>query len=62
LSSRAKLQFRAEAFNAPNHLNLGRPNMSFTAAPNGSNSNASFGRITSARDPRQLQFGLKLIF
>jgi hypothetical protein len=62
LSSRAKLQFRAEAFNAPNHLNLGRPNMSFTAGPNGSNSNASFARITTARDPRQLQFGLKLIF
>jgi len=61
-SEKWKLQFRAEAFNALNHVNLGFPNTSFNAGANGLNSNASFGRITAARDPRQMQFGLKLIF
>jgi hypothetical protein len=62
ITEKLKLQFRAEAFNAPNHVNLGFPNTSFTPGANGLNSNASFGRITSARDPRQMQLGLKLIF
>jgi hypothetical protein len=62
LSNRAKLQFRFEAFNAPNHVNLGRPNMTFTPGTDGLNNSASFGRITTARDPRQLQLGVKLIF
>jgi hypothetical protein len=62
LSERWKLQFRAEAFNAPNHVNLGFPNTSFSPGANGLNASASFGRITSARDPRQMQLGLKLIF
>ncbi|MEP7343205.1 MAG: TonB-dependent receptor [Acidobacteriota bacterium] len=62
LTERLKMQFRVEAFNAPNHVNLGFPNTSFSAGANGTNSNASFGRITTARDPRQLQLGLKLIF
>jgi hypothetical protein len=62
LTERWKLQFRAEAFNAPNHVNLGFPNTSFSPGANGLNANASFGRITSARDPRQMQLGLKLIF
>lgn len=57
-----KLQFRAEAFNAPNHVNLGFPNASFSPGANGMNASASFGRITSSRDPRQMQLGLKLIF
>ncbi|HEX9005349.1 MAG TPA: carboxypeptidase regulatory-like domain-containing protein [Blastocatellia bacterium] len=57
-----KLQFRAEAFNAPNHVNLGFPNTSFSPGANGLNASASFGRITSSRDPRQMQLGLKLIF
>jgi hypothetical protein len=60
-----KLEFRAEAFNVTNsvHYNL---------SPNGSNSannglvtnfNAgNFGQITSAFDPRIMQFALKYIF
>jgi hypothetical protein len=62
LKEDVKLQFRVEAFNAPNHVNLGRPNMSFSPGPDGLNRSDAFGRITSARDPRQLQFGLKLIY
>jgi hypothetical protein len=56
------LQFRAEAFNAPNHVNLGTPNGGFGAGPGGTNNNDAFGRITGSRDPRLMQLGLKLIF
>ncbi len=62
LTEKLKLQFRAEAFNAPNHVNLGTPNTSFGAGPTGTNNNDAFGRITGSRDPRLMQLGLKLIF
>lgn len=62
ITERLKLQFRAEAFNAPNHVNLGTPNGSFGAGPTGTNNNDAFGRITGSRDPRLMQLGLKLIF
>jgi hypothetical protein len=48
------LQFRWEAFNAPNYVNLGSPNTSI--------GEPSTGQIFSAGAPRQMQFGLKLIF
>jgi hypothetical protein len=57
-----RLQLRGEAFNAPNHVNLGFPNTSFSPGAAGTNVNAAFGRITTSRDPRQMQLGLKLIF
>ena len=65
LTERAQLQFRAEAFNLEN-----RPNFCLPSCPgaNPSNTNATvssgvtFGRITSAADPRVLQFALKLAF
>jgi hypothetical protein len=62
LSDRVRLQFRAEAFNAPNRVNLGRPNMTFSPGTDGLNRSDTFGRITTSRDPRQLQFGLRLVF
>jgi hypothetical protein len=62
LLEKLKLQFRAEAFNAPNHVNLGFPNTGFSPGAAGTNVNAAFGRITSSRDPRQMQLSLKLIF
>jgi len=57
-----RLQFRAEAFNVLNHVNLGNPNTSFSPGANGLNQSSTFGEVTSARDPRILQFALKLIF
>ena len=49
-----KLEFRGEFFNVINRVNLGNPNASLT--------NALFGRITSAGDPRIIQLGLRYAF
>lgn len=52
---RLRVQFRAEMFNAFNHVQFGSPDTNVT--------DASFGHITSqANSPRQVQFGLKLLF
>jgi len=60
LTERAALQFRAEFFNALNHVNLGTPNATVFS---GTSVNAAAGLITTlATTPRQIQFGMKLIF
>jgi hypothetical protein len=52
---RLAVQFRAEALNAFNTPRFGSPNTTVTAT--------TFGQITSqANSPRQLQFGLKLLW
>ena len=54
LTEKFRLQFRAESFNATNTANFGFP---------GSNiNNAGVGAITSAAEPRRVQFALKLLF
>jgi len=56
------LQFRFEAFNAPNHPNWGNPNTNIFDDPR-YNGNGNFGRITGTRgDMRQLQLALKFVF
>ena len=54
LAEDVTLQFRAEFFNFFNTPNFGAPNI-FFGTP-------GFGRILSARDGRELQFGVKLLF
>jgi hypothetical protein len=54
LSERMNLQLRLEAFNLFNTPNFNLPD-NFLGSP-------TFGRILSARDPRHLQFGAKLLF
>ncbi len=51
---RLNFQFRAEAFNAPNHTNV---NSVGTSATSG-----TFGEVTGYRDPRILQFAGKFTF
>jgi len=48
------MQFRAEAFNAFNFVNLGNPRNNA--------STADLGRITTAGDARVMQFGLRMTF
>lgn len=57
-----RLQFRAESFNVFNKVNLRFPNAAFSAGPDGRNVSGVFGVITSSRDARIGQLGLKLIF
>ncbi len=51
----AKLQFRAEVFNILNHTN-------FADVPGRTAFTPTFGRYTSAENPRQIQMALKLLF
>ncbi len=57
-----RLQFRAETFNVANNVNLGIPNTTFLPGPDGLNRSGTFGIITTARDARIGQLGLKFIF
>ncbi|MBV8845320.1 MAG: TonB-dependent receptor [Bryobacterales bacterium] len=60
LSERVRLQFRAEIFNLLNRMNLGTPNGTVFS---GTSISGSAGLITTlATTPRQVQFGLKLVF
>jgi hypothetical protein len=56
LDEQRYFQFRAEIFNIFNHANFSNPDGHF------SDGAAEFGRITSAGDPRLVQFALKFFF
>jgi hypothetical protein len=62
IREKTSLQFRAEAFNLDNHVNLGFPNTGFSPGASGTNTSSTFGTITSARASRTVQLGLKLLF
>ncbi|MGH9674278.1 MAG: TonB-dependent receptor domain-containing protein [Bryobacteraceae bacterium] len=55
LTERTRLEFRAEFFNVLNHPNFGLPASNISVP-------ATVGRISSASDPRDIQFGLRLVF
>lgn len=54
LTENVNLQLRGEVFNLFNHPNFNLPD-NFLGSP-------TFGQITSARDPRHIQLGVKLLF
>jgi hypothetical protein len=56
LNEATKLQFRWESFDLFNHPNFNIPNRIYTPT------STSFGKITSAQDPRVMQFALRLTF
>ena len=56
LTENKYLQFRAEIFNVFNHTNYSNPDGGF------SDGTSAFGKITTAGDPRLLQFALKFFF
>jgi hypothetical protein len=57
LHEATQLQFRAESYDLANHPNFYNPNPTTDTFGSG-----SFGKLSQAFDPRQLQFSLKLIF
>ncbi|HLH02593.1 MAG TPA: carboxypeptidase-like regulatory domain-containing protein [Bryobacteraceae bacterium] len=62
ITERVRLQFRAEFFNALNHVNFSTPNpVVFTAANSAPSPTAGVITATSTTS-RQVQFGLKLLF
>lgn len=52
------LQFRLDVFNFVNHPNFNAP----IGASRTFSTSSSFGAITSAQDPREMQFSLRLVF
>ena len=54
LREKHTVEFRAEAFNVPNHLNPGNPGAVL--------SSTTFGRILTADDERIIQLALKYLF
>jgi len=56
LSETKYFQFRAEIFNVFNHTNFSNPDGGYSDGP------TEFGKITTAGDPRLLQFALKFFF
>ncbi len=54
IAENAKVQFRSEFFNLPNHTNFAIPNTNYGSS--------SFGTIRSTYPPRQVQFALKVSF
>ncbi len=54
LYEQAKLQFRAEFYNAFNHPQFNNPNTTI--------GNVNFGIIGAARDPRTIEFALRIFF
>jgi len=59
---RFRVEFRAEAFNIANHVNLGLADDTFVPGTDGKNRSSTFGTVNTARDARIIQLGLKFMF
>jgi hypothetical protein len=57
-----RIQFRWEVYNLFNTVNWSNINLNAQFNPAGEQVNASFGKATSARDPRIMQFSLRFSF
>ena len=55
-------QFRAEAYNVFNHTQFSGVGTTAQWDQSGAQVNTSFGKITSARDPRIMQLAVRLVF
>jgi hypothetical protein len=62
LGSGQQIEVRAEAFNVFNRVRAGVAGTTVAGLPNTSFTNTLFGRVTSAADPRILQFAVKYVF
>ena len=56
IAEKARFEARAEFFNALNHTNFGADGVITTV------NDSRFGRVTSASEPRDVQFALKFLF
>jgi hypothetical protein len=62
ISERFNAQFRAEAYNTFNHTQYNAIDTTIQYNAAGVNTRSSTGNVTSARDPRIMQFALRLMF
>jgi len=62
IRERLAMLFRAEAYNAFNHTQFSGVDTTITYNASGVNTRSSTGNLTSARDPRVMQFALRLQF
>ena len=60
LSERYRMQFRAEFFNIANHAQFSRVDGNISDGDPAAG--GTFGKVLALRDPRLVQFGLKLLF
>jgi hypothetical protein len=59
---KVRVQFRAEAYNTFNHTNFNAVDTTIQYNASGVNTRSSTANITSARDPRYMQFALRINF
>jgi hypothetical protein len=66
ITERVQAQLRVETFNTFNHTQWAGVNAGISvpnpSSPVTASSQGSTGQVSSTRDPRNIQFGLKLIF
>ena len=63
LYERLHLQLRASTFNTFNHTQFSTVNTGAQFNPaTGAQTNTKLGSFTAARDPRQMQLGIRLVF